>query len=102
MTDIQEAQVMIWARPGEPLTQSAWEEAGFATLRAYVKSLLAEGTKNAVYSQPDRRAKIKRMNVCSFGTFNPKTGERVVLLSCKALKDLPTESIPGVLEFNPE
>lgn len=93
---------MIWAKPNEPLTQDMWEANGFSSLQEYVESLLSENERAMKTSKPERRTEIDGMPVCTFGTLDPETGDKEILLTCETLEDLPTEDIEGVLAFNIE
>jgi hypothetical protein len=40
--------------------------------------------------------------LASFGTFNPVTGEKKVLLTCMNENELPVDSIEGVYDAGPQ
>lgn len=93
---IQECQIMIWAPP--TLKESDWLRAGFEDLKAYVKSLKDENDKALKTSSADMRSYIPTLPLLSFGYLD--NGEKVQSLVCPTLDDLPTDSIPNVIEFD--
>jgi hypothetical protein len=94
MEEVQ-AQVEIWGIPGAILTQRAWEKMGYNSLVEYVEDLVKEG-------DPAIIRRFQHLPLVSFGLLNVETGEKSILKLCDTVKDLPTEDLPGVLEFKKE
>lgn len=92
-------QLEVWAFPGQPLREVDWQQLGFNTLLEYLESLI---TSHEGHREGDckRCFDVKGYPFVSFGSYDPKTNEKTVLAECATKEDLPTESIPGVLEFN--
>jgi hypothetical protein len=92
-------KVEIWATKGMPLRQSEWEKHRYNNLPEYVQALI---NSHEGHRKGDCKTclKLDPLPLASFGMFDPNTGEKEVVMSCETEEDLPTESIPGILEFN--
>lgn len=93
---IEECQIMIWTPPA--LKESSWLRAGFDSLKSYVESLQDENEKALKTSSQDMRSLVPTLPLLSFGYI--ENGEKVQSLVCPTLDDLPTDSIPNVIEFD--
>lgn len=93
------AQVEVWAIPGVPLREADWRAAGFTSLKKYLQSVIA-GHEGHRRNDCLRCEKASVLPYATFGTFDPKTGQTVVLFQADTIDDLPEESIPDVLIFD--
>jgi len=92
-------QIEIFATPNHPLKEGEWKALGYETLADYVKMLILSH-EGHVDGDCKRCKNTKKNPLVSFGKFDPVTGGKEIILECKNYKELPTESIVGVLEFS--
>jgi len=91
------AQIQIWVKPGEPLTEKSWVSSGFATLGDYIESLRQE-SERGYKSNGKPKDTGKNLPLVSFGVFDGE--EKTVVAVAQTAADLPIETIEGVLVFN--
>ena len=90
-----QARIQIWVQPGRPLVESEWIGNGYPTLEDYVDSL--ENESRAGYKKNGKAADTdKHLPLVSFGLFDAKTGEKITVMVCPTIEDLPVED----LEYN--
>ena len=90
--DTPRARVEIYGTSQKWLKQEDWEAEGYKSLAEYVEKLTEEGGEK-------EKRESKNLPLCSFSCFDLKTGQKDFKLLCQTKEDLPTEDIPGVLEF---
>lgn len=86
-----DALAQIWITDNS-LKEEDWLVHGYKTLAEYVNGLANEGDSVTI-------RKYSYLPLCTFGTFNTKTGEKKIVLTCKTEQDLPTVTVKGIVEF---